>query len=401
MFLQVCPVCEHRNPRGSRFCNECGSPLQLRFCPACGAAEDVMSLECQSCGEKLPLVAVADAAAESEVAAPASVENIWKTEAPQPAFFTPSDGDVQVTVHGGAAPAPAVDMVATTSPEPDSEPAEPEPALPADPVATTPKVKGPTIIERFRSAEVELELRPSAVAPTEIAKVEPAPEAIELTAESDSEIEVSAEAETLVEASVAPVALEVPEVVTVADPIQMDAIASQLREGAWSSAMSIDPSPAITLAPALIRPPPPMARRLSLHRVGLLVAAAGVVAALVYSTRLAPDNAPVTVQAAAPPPAASPIPRPPDSVPPAAGLAVAVPSESLAREAPDKVAPPAEHPLEPPVAAKPAPARRASPPPVTQTETFAPAAPAQARRVPVEAPRPCTEAVAALGLCTP
>src|ERR1700752_1468002 len=105
MFLQLCPVCEHRNPRGSRFCNECGSPLQLRFCPACHAAEDVMSLECRSCGEKLPLMALTDAADPAEL--PVNTENIWKEDAPRPVLSERMDDGVVVTVHGGAAPAPA------------------------------------------------------------------------------------------------------------------------------------------------------------------------------------------------------------------------------------------------------------------------------------------------------
>src|SRR5262249_28351839 len=108
MFLQVCPVCEHRNPRGSRFCNECGSPLQLRFCPACHAAEDVMSLECRSCGEKLPLLSTTDTSAQPDEAAtiPAvttesiwAIDSIWKTQPPQPIRFDAEadDDDALVT----------------------------------------------------------------------------------------------------------------------------------------------------------------------------------------------------------------------------------------------------------------------------------------------------------------
>ena len=61
MYLHVCPVCEHRNARGSRFCNECGAPLQLRFCPACHAAADVLDLKCLACGATLPQVALSEA----------------------------------------------------------------------------------------------------------------------------------------------------------------------------------------------------------------------------------------------------------------------------------------------------------------------------------------------------
>src|SRR5215813_13645418 len=90
MFLQVCPVCEHRNPRGSRFCNECGSPLQLRFCPACHAAEDVMSLECRTCGQLLPMLVLTDTEVDADTAesvatavvqAPVDGESIWKQRA--------------------------------------------------------------------------------------------------------------------------------------------------------------------------------------------------------------------------------------------------------------------------------------------------------------------------------
>ena len=62
MYLHVCPVCTHRNVRGSRFCNECGAPLQLRFCPACHAAADVLDLKCAACGATLPQVALSEAA---------------------------------------------------------------------------------------------------------------------------------------------------------------------------------------------------------------------------------------------------------------------------------------------------------------------------------------------------
>jgi hypothetical protein len=60
MFLHVCPVCNHRNPRGSRFCNDCGSPLQLRFCPNCGTAEDVLAIKCHACGVALPDLTAAE-----------------------------------------------------------------------------------------------------------------------------------------------------------------------------------------------------------------------------------------------------------------------------------------------------------------------------------------------------
>src|SRR5882762_2667599 len=105
MFLQICPVCEHRNQLGSRFCNECGSPLQLRFCPACHAAEDVMSLECRTCGARLPMIVLTDEAATPAAVHPtidSATESIWKTEtlvAARP-LFEPIEDNAAVTVHG-------------------------------------------------------------------------------------------------------------------------------------------------------------------------------------------------------------------------------------------------------------------------------------------------------------
>src|SRR5262245_21538103 len=111
MFLQSCPVCAHRNPRGSHFCNECGSPLQLRLCPACHAAEDGLSLGCRSCGEKLPALALSDAMTDP-TDLPVNTENIWKDDGPRLFLTRSPDDDFAVTVHGGAAPVPALEEAA-------------------------------------------------------------------------------------------------------------------------------------------------------------------------------------------------------------------------------------------------------------------------------------------------
>jgi len=438
MFLQVCPVCEHRNPRGSRFCNECGSPLQLRFCPACHAAEDVMSLECRSCGEKLPLVVIADTPPTPAQVLAASTESIWKTEAPQPALFAADDGGVLVTVHGGAAPAPAVEQThapvgeqtlppesvwafRTEAAEIASRSAGASPTSGADIDAACVRTKGPTIIERLHGAQAEPELRSFEPAPRPIA-LETTPDVGELNAESESEIEVSAEAETLVEACVGPVTYPLPDEIAIAETAQIDEIASQLREGAWRSAMSIDTGARTALAPALIHVWPPRVRRLSMHRVGLALAAVGVVAAAVYSVRLAPGTGAIVQEAAAPVPqpitrpAQGPAERVPSAAPfatavpggtpapavestPAAPAATAAPVAEKLREKPDNAWTNATARAEAPQGAnKAAPARR--PAPATTVETVAPPA-TQARRAPAARPQPCTQAIAALGLCTP
>jgi hypothetical protein len=45
-----CSFCEHDNPAGAKFCNECGSPLDLRPCIRCRAINHVGALHCHACG---------------------------------------------------------------------------------------------------------------------------------------------------------------------------------------------------------------------------------------------------------------------------------------------------------------------------------------------------------------
>ena len=44
-----CHFCAHRNPTGSKFCNECGSPLDLKPCPHCEAMNHVGVDRCYQC----------------------------------------------------------------------------------------------------------------------------------------------------------------------------------------------------------------------------------------------------------------------------------------------------------------------------------------------------------------
>jgi hypothetical protein len=433
MFLQVCPVCEHRNPRGSRFCNECGSPLQLRFCPECHAAEDVMSLECRSCGAKLPPLPV-----ESPVPGPADVEpdggTIWKPDAPPPGLHLADDG-VVVTVHGDAGADPILEPNPDPAPEwgamsglelPLLSERVPEPDCGIEFAATQslPKTKQPTVIERLHDTPPEFEapLPPWPASQPPIAENLSA--SSELTAESESEIEISAEAETLVEASVAPVTYLLPEEIAIAETAEMDEFAIHLREGPWRSAISVDTDEETRLAPVLVHVPLPQKRRLSMRRIGLVVAVAvSATATVVYSARLAPGTwrpAPAPTAAPTQVPGVNPVQRAAGAVQPAAGLTAAVPAGSAAnsikaspsappaatateekREKVQSTLPASSAGTETPgtVAAQHDPARRPTPAPAATREAVAPPV-AQVRPAPVEKPRPCTPAIAALGLCT-
>ena len=50
----ICPVCDHRNPAGARFCSDCGSPLDLKRCKQCDAINHQAATNCYNCGAECP-----------------------------------------------------------------------------------------------------------------------------------------------------------------------------------------------------------------------------------------------------------------------------------------------------------------------------------------------------------
>lgn len=49
-----CRFCGHINPDGAKYCNECGTQLNLRPCRLCDAINDVAADHCHKCGAALP-----------------------------------------------------------------------------------------------------------------------------------------------------------------------------------------------------------------------------------------------------------------------------------------------------------------------------------------------------------
>ena len=49
MLPSSCSFCDHANPAGAKYCNECGSPLHLMLCK-CGAVNNVTDARCHGCG---------------------------------------------------------------------------------------------------------------------------------------------------------------------------------------------------------------------------------------------------------------------------------------------------------------------------------------------------------------
>ncbi len=91
MYLSQCPLCDHVNPTGSRFCNACGAPLHLAPCPDCGTINDVSQPACRDCGRVLPSSA---APPRSDPRPPART---------RPASPPPRRGATRLLVFAGAA----------------------------------------------------------------------------------------------------------------------------------------------------------------------------------------------------------------------------------------------------------------------------------------------------------
>ena len=73
MFVSQCLFCKHDNPQGSKFCNECGSPLHLKLCSECEAINEAASKYCYKCGAAFS--AVPDATAGE---APTAIESVMQ-----------------------------------------------------------------------------------------------------------------------------------------------------------------------------------------------------------------------------------------------------------------------------------------------------------------------------------
>lgn len=51
---RVCPFCDHHNPAGAKYCNECSSPLYLKPCHQCDAINHLAATHCHKCGAECP-----------------------------------------------------------------------------------------------------------------------------------------------------------------------------------------------------------------------------------------------------------------------------------------------------------------------------------------------------------
>src|SRR5690349_12326063 len=51
---RVCSFCDHHNPAGAKFCNDCASPLHLKPCKRCDAINHQAATKCYKCGAPCP-----------------------------------------------------------------------------------------------------------------------------------------------------------------------------------------------------------------------------------------------------------------------------------------------------------------------------------------------------------
>ena len=63
LFPPQCPFCNHASPAGAKYCNNCGSPLHLKPCNQCEAINDQVASDCYSCGTEFPVLSTVPEAA--------------------------------------------------------------------------------------------------------------------------------------------------------------------------------------------------------------------------------------------------------------------------------------------------------------------------------------------------
>ena len=86
-----CPSCDHGNPAGAKFCNNCGLPVHLQPCSNCEAINDRTANRCYKCGSPLSLSLVpvlqpepAIAAADTSPSSPSADRTIVDLRTPVP-----------------------------------------------------------------------------------------------------------------------------------------------------------------------------------------------------------------------------------------------------------------------------------------------------------------------------
>jgi hypothetical protein len=118
MSSASCHFCTHRNPAGSKFCNQCGSPLDLKPCAKCEAMNHIAVDRCYQCGapfaiaENLEFAEVAASGANASAAVPGAVERSIESASPRHESANPLPDRIPVVLSQRMDPAsPPADAV--------------------------------------------------------------------------------------------------------------------------------------------------------------------------------------------------------------------------------------------------------------------------------------------------
>lgn len=84
---RMCAFCDHRNPAGANFCNNCAAPLHLKPCRQCDAVNHQTATNCYKCG-----------AAGPALFGTSEATSVLPAADPTPAWARPSDVAVAATV---------------------------------------------------------------------------------------------------------------------------------------------------------------------------------------------------------------------------------------------------------------------------------------------------------------
>jgi len=83
---RMCAFCDHRNPPGAKFCNDCASPLQLKPCNQCDAINDQAATNCYKCSAAYSILLSTSGA--TPVSPTADLTLAWATPSDLPAPAT-------------------------------------------------------------------------------------------------------------------------------------------------------------------------------------------------------------------------------------------------------------------------------------------------------------------------
>jgi len=191
MFASQCLFCDHVNPAGAKFCNNCGSQLHVKQCSRCGAINDQAAKTCFKCEMEIPVLSGRVEASpmpptgNTTSASPAAGEGLpfrfdFLDELPKPAPFaieaagTQTSGAPEASFATASSNAPQLDRAAAAieRDEPDRTRELPRPANAAiEPAAAQtsgapePSFATPNSLtsrlDRPRAIETSAELRPT------------------------------------------------------------------------------------------------------------------------------------------------------------------------------------------------------------------------------------------------